>query len=84
MAKLARNGATNPLGKLSAEIPKFRVPEETYDEAVRAAREADMTLSEWVRNLVMIRVHGLDMVVKVQEERLRAVVGIGLDEGVKP
>lgn len=73
----SRSGATSPFGKLTAEFPKFKAPEETLDGANQLARLAGMTLSEWVRTLVMLRVHGLDMVQRMHETRLNVVAGIG-------
>lgn len=77
MTALSRTGNSRPLGKLTAEFPKFKAPEETHDGAEQLAREAGMTLAEWVRTLVMIRVHGLDMMAKVQADRLAVVAGMG-------
>jgi hypothetical protein len=81
MSKFARCGSTSPLGKLTAEFPKFKAHEETFEEANRLAREAGMPLSEWLRNLVMIRVHGIDMVVRMHQERLSVVAGMGEVKG---
>lgn len=75
--RLARSGVSSPLGKLTAEFPKFKGPEETFEAANLLAREAGMSLSEWLRTLVMVRVHGLETVTKMQEDRLRVVAGIG-------
>lgn len=77
MSAFARTGNSSPFGKMTAEFPKFKGPEETFEEASRLAREAGMTLSEWMRNLVMVRVHGIDMVVRMHQERLSVVAGIG-------
>lgn len=78
---LHRTGASNPFGKLTAQIPKLKIPEETHDILEREARLAHMTLSEFVRNLLMVRAHGVEVVAKVQESRLRVVAGLGA-EGV--
>jgi hypothetical protein len=77
MTSLSRTGQTNPLGKFTAEFPKFKGPEETHELATRLAREQDMTLAEWVRELVMIRVHGIDMMTTLHADRLRGVAGMG-------
>lgn len=77
MSNFARSGNSLPMGKLTAEVPKFRVCEETFEEASRLAREAGMPLAEWVRNLVMIRVHGIDAVVRMHHARLSVVAGMG-------
>lgn len=80
-AALSRSGNTSPLGKFTAEFPKFKGPEETHEGAERLAREAGLTLAEWLRTLVMIRVHGMDTVEKLHAERLRVVAGTGEESG---
>ena len=76
MTSLSRSGATSPLGKLTAKIGEFRVSEETHDELERQAREAGLGLSEYVREVLMIRAHGIDMVRSLYERRLQLVAGI--------
>lgn len=76
MTSLSRSGHTHPLGSMTAEFPKFKGPEETHELATRMAREAGMNLAEWVRTLVMIRVHGVDMIAKIEADRLRVVAGM--------
>lgn len=81
MTKFARSGQTSPLGKFTAEFPKFKGPEETYEIANLLAREAGLSLAEWVRTLVMVRCHGLDDVVRMHEDRLKIVAGTGEQSG---
>ena len=81
MAHFARSGNTSPYGKLTAEFPKFKGDEETFEIANRLAREAGMPLSEWIRTVVMIRVHGIEAVSNMHAERLRVVAGIGAEHG---
>lgn len=76
---LSRNSSSGLLGKLTAEIPKSRCDEDTFEEATRLAKEAGMPLAEWVRNLVMIRVWGVERVASMHADRLRVVAGIGKD-----
>lgn len=76
MTSFSRGMESSPLGKLTSELPKTRIPDETLDGATRLAREAGMTLSEWVRTLVMIRVHGLSMVAESHTDRLKSVAGM--------
>lgn len=76
MTELSRAGSTNPLGKLSAKIPEIRCTETMHDELERQAREAGMGLSEYVREVLMIRAHGVDMVRSLYEARLRMVAGM--------
>lgn len=82
MTSLSRTGHTHPLGAMTAEFPKFKGPEETHEMATRMAREAGMNLAEWVRTLVMIRVHGVDMIARLEADRLRVVAGMGEQSGV--
>lgn len=77
-SRLARTGSTSPLGKLSAEI-KVRVPEDTRDVLERQAREAGLGLSEFLRELLLIRAHGIDMVRSLYDTRLAMVAGTGPD-----
>ncbi|AVR89039.1 ribbon-helix-helix protein, CopG family [Thauera aromatica] len=69
----SRSGRTGPFGKLTAEIPKIRVPDDTKDELERLARAAGITLSEYLRDLLMVHAHGVDVVRALYEERLSAV-----------
>lgn len=77
MTGLSRSVESCPLGKCTAEIPKVKVPEETLEGAMRLAREAGMSLSEWLRMLVMVRVHGVEDVRRIYEERILVVAGKG-------
>lgn len=77
----SRFGLTSVFGKLTAELPKVKVSEETHEAATIEARKSGLTLSEWVRDLVMIRVHGIDMVLKMHQARLNVVSGNAPDEG---
>lgn len=74
---LCRSGASNPLGKLSAKV-ECRVSEDTRDELDRLARECGMGLSEYVRELLMIRAHGVDMVRTLYQRHLEMVVGMSV------
>jgi hypothetical protein len=76
MTSLSRSGVTSPLGKLSAEI-KVRVSESTRDELEQQARTAGMGLSEFLREILLIRAHGIDMVRSLYETRLALVAGTG-------
>lgn len=75
-SSLSRTGSTNPFGKLSAKISEFRVSEETHDVLERQARDAGLGLSEYIREVLMIRAHGVDMVRSLYEQRLRLVAGM--------
>ena len=71
--------ASARLGKLTAEV-KTRLDEATKEELTRAAYEAGMGESEFLRELIMIRVRGFEYVTRVHKERMRLVAGIGADE----
>lgn len=76
-ASFSRSGLTSPFGGMTAEIPKIRVPEETKEILDREARKAGLNTSEFVRYLLMLRAHGKDSMLSVEEERLKSVAGNG-------
>lgn len=76
MTNLSRHLVSSPTGKLTASVPTFKIDEETFESANILARKAGMSLSEWVRTLVMVRVHGVNVVIKMHEARLRVVAGM--------
>lgn len=73
---LARGQATSPFGKCTEEI-KSKLPFEIKESFTRIAHDAGMTESEYLREMIMIKVLGLDMVRKIHAERLERVAGIG-------
>lgn len=75
-----RTGVSSPLGKLTADV-RIKVDEETRDELDRLAVDAGMGLSEFIRELLMIRVHGRDRVARLHKARLALVAGVGMEEG---
>lgn len=76
---MARGRISNALGKLTAEV-KARVDDDTKDELDRLAFEAGMGLSEFVRELLMIRVYGREHVARLHRARMVMVAGIGPEE----
>lgn len=76
---MALGTASARLGKLTAEV-KTRLDEATKEELTRAAYEAGMGESEFLRELIMIRVRGFEYVTRIHKERMRLVAGIGADE----
>ena len=74
---LARNGTPNPLGKLTAEIPKFKVPEEVKEVLEREAREAGLDLTAFMRELATVRALGRERVKSLYAERIDVVAGKG-------
>lgn len=79
--RLSRVGFSNPLGKLTAELPKTKVPEETKEILERKARAAGMGLSEYLRELAMINAHGQEYVESLYLERVRVVANSGEERG---
>lgn len=71
----SRSGSTSPLGKLTEQIPAIRVSGETKEALEVEARRAGLTLQEFVRDLLVIRAHGLDTVRKLYADRLAVVSG---------
>ena len=76
-ASFARSGLSSPFGGMTAEIPKLRVPEDTKDILEREARKAGLNLSEFVRYLLMVRAHGVDVMVSMEQQRLKIIAGKG-------
>lgn len=62
---------------MNSELPKVRVHDDTLEAATKQAREAGMSLSEWVRTVIEIRVHGLETVSELHIQRLKSVAGMG-------
>lgn len=77
---MARPRSSSTLGKLTAEV-KARVDDDTKDELDRLAFEAGMGVSEFLRELVMIRVYGQDHVARLHRARLAMVAGTRHNEG---
>lgn len=73
----SRSGLSSPLGGMTAEIPKIRVPEETKDILDKEARKAGLNTSEFVRYLLMVRAHGVDGMVSMEQARLKIIAGNG-------
>lgn len=73
----SRTGSTSPLGKFTAEIPKLKVPEETREILDTEARRAGLSLSEFIRDLLIIRAHGKEMVRSLYAQRVDVVAGKG-------
>lgn len=75
-AMFSRPTTTGPFGKCTEEL-KARVPYEIKEGFQRIAHDMDMTESELLREMITVRVLGLDMVRKIYEERLSRVAGTG-------
>jgi hypothetical protein len=77
---MARGRTSGTLGKLTAEI-KTIVDDDTKDEFSRLATVEGLSISEYMRDLIMIHVHGRDRLARLHRARLDRMAGIGLDDG---
>lgn len=67
---------SNPMGKLTAEVPKIMVDEATKEILERKAAIAGMPFNEFHRYLLQMLAHGKETLVKVEEQRLSVIAGI--------
>lgn len=70
----ARDSSTNPFGKCDSLI-RAMVPEQVKLDLIREAARLGMGESEFLRELLMVRLYGLDVVVSMDRVRLAAVAG---------
>lgn len=71
----ARIGA----GKFTADV-KTLVDENTKDELMRLANLDGVSLSEYVRDLIFIHVHGREHLVRLHRARIERMAGIAQEE----
>lgn len=71
---LSRNGRTCPFGKYTASV-ETKIDESTREVLSRLAREAGMTDSEFLRELILVRVYGVERMRELYTDRLRRVAG---------
>lgn len=64
------------MGKATAEL-KCKVPDALKDEFMRLAHSLGMDESRLLRELVMVRIYGLDEVLRMQQSALLMVAGSG-------
>lgn len=62
-------------GKLTAEV-RTVVDDATKDELSRLASGEGMNISEYMRDLVMIHVHGRDRLARLHKARLDRMAGV--------
>lgn len=74
MPVLSRNGYSSPLGKLTAELPKMRLSEETAEGLRRLAHDEDIPFAEYVRLVLDTHVHGVETMATIAAERVMRVV----------
>lgn len=75
-ARLSRNLRSGPLGKGDAKIPETRVPSEVKDILTAEAAKLGMGLSEFLRELCVMRAYGPEHVKRLQAERSDMVWGM--------
>lgn len=72
---LSRTGATNPLGKLTFEVPKLMVPDPVGVKLTELAAAEGLPLSEFVRDLLTVRCFPVDELAKLHAARLQRIAG---------
>lgn len=73
-ALFSRSGNTCVIGKKT--VPRHtKIPGETDDILVRLALEADMTISEFICEVLMVRAHGEETIASLHARRLSVVSG---------
>jgi hypothetical protein len=77
----ARSGHSSVLGGFTAEIPKLKIPEETKEILDREARKAGLNTSEFCKYVLMVRAHGQETLIRLEQERLAVVAGKGDERG---
>jgi hypothetical protein len=70
---------TDAGARLTADL-KTLIDEDTKEELARLARSEGMNLSEYVRELIMIHVHGREHLIRLTKARLERMVGVRPDE----
>lgn len=77
----SRSG-TSHFGKLTSEV-KTRLSEDEKADLMRASHLVGMSESEFVREIIRIRLYGLEHVQRIAAERLEAVAGKGARQGLQ-
>lgn len=81
----SRTGESCVFGKCTAELPKVRVPDETAEIIRRKAVDAGFpTVTEYIKHLILINAHGLDTVLRLQQERIAKIATSGDEKGIAP
>lgn len=80
-ALFSRSGFSSPLGGMTAELPKIKLPEVTKEAFDRMARQNGMNSSEYLRYLVMVHVHGVDELLRLEQQRLHFIANAWKERG---
>lgn len=77
-AKFSRNNTSSLFGKLTHDLPKVSISEETYLILKKKASEAGMSsLVEYLRCKAEIDAHGLDTINRLQQNRMNKIATMG-------
>jgi len=75
----SRSGTSNPLGKCTEDL-RTKVPYAIKDGICRLANEVGMSEAEYLRDLLMVHVLGIDVVTKIQQDRINRFAGMGQEK----
>ncbi len=79
----SRSGTSNPLGKCT-ETAKTMLPIEIKEGMRRKAFDMGVSEQEYLRELIMVDVLGVDMVLKLHEQRIGSFRTMGAGKGTQP
>lgn len=69
-------GLPAAMGKATAEL-KTKVPDVVSDDFTKLCRALGLSVSEMLRDMVVVRCYGYDAVQRMQADRLRMASGVG-------
>lgn len=69
------------MGKLDCELPKIKVPERLYDDVYKNASSLGMSMSEYMREALMIQLYGAEYVASLYQQRTLSIAQIGAPAG---
>lgn len=76
----SRSGTSNPFGKCT-ETAKTMLPPEIKEGMRRKAFDMGVSEQEYLRELIMVDVLGVDMVIKLHEQRINSFQTMGSGKG---
>lgn len=82
MARFSRNGSSHPFGKCDTEL-KTQLPAQLRDELVSLATLRGQTVSEYLREIITLHLHGNLTVVRMMIDRAEHGEG-EKTEGLRP
>ena len=75
----SRSGTSNPFGKCTEDV-RAKVPYVIKEGLSRLVNESGMSEAEYVRDVLMVHVLGVDAVIKIHEERIKRFAGMGQEK----